>query len=417
MARRPLGVEDSDIGIGIAIIIGRRAFLAHEVAMHIKASLTSPFIQAELRPSHRAGIGDLAHVVIGMDATIRFSGNENFSEAYSMPMTVIDVQVPDSSSLQSPAGELVIKLISRWAYQAKVLPTKTYMNVEEPHRVIQEEFRDVGYEGDDVIDVLQEPEELEKPLNFYRTRGSLHFLNERVIPWCLMPDDSSPFWYMNLKGQMCFQTPVNMLSQGVTAFVGPAFMDYPYSENVPGYAFNRRSYKTNPKRTDLFYVDGHYYAQGERKSFHEDGVIDREGKAIQMERDLGLESIEAWYIGHRPLQQMRAHAKFLRRNHLFHQIHVLTFDDLQTATHCDVGTIVRLYDFDLYMPRTDQDAAPPEELSTSNMMGEYIVAASHFYFDEKNEDGFKGSKLELVKFGHDEEALDGIENIGTYVDV
>jgi len=417
----PLTREQSDVGLTLGLGIGNLRIGASSMVIHIQASILRPYVQAEVTIFEYAGrLGWLNNLVIGMDAALYFSGGENVSEDYVLPMVLIDVENPRSSSLQGISGEITLRLVSRWVYHARAFPVKTYVDMESVDSMLQEEFRDIGY-ATDTFNVYQPPEDLDSPLSFYRTDGPYNFIMQRVLPWCEMGDDAAPFWYMNLKGEMEFQTGVNMRAQPVTAFLAPSYVFYEYDEDLPGYAFTRRSYKTNPKRTMLYDIRGSYFAQGEPEEFDEHNPVDLEGKAMQIEREgndgRGRDVMDIWYVGHRPLQQIRGHARFMRRNHIFHQIHVLTFDDLHAASHCDVGTHVRMYDFGLYIPREEEDAAPREELIPSNMMGDYVVAASHYYYDGLNEQGMIGSKLELVKVGHDETALEGIEHLSDYKDI
>ncbi len=415
---KPLRIEESDVRLHLGVVLGKLFINNANLSLHLYADIRSPYLKAEAHIKYTGGIGDLNSIYAGADASIVYSGGPNVSEEYKLGMTIVDVEVPMSQTRRTPSGEIIVRMVSRWAYHSKGSATKAYPEVTSLSDVITEELREIGFTESHGLEQLQTIEPLDTPINLFRTRGVLHFLSEDVLPWCLSDDGSPLFWYSTLKGSMMIQSSMNMRAQGAISYVGPSFVFYKYDEpDLIGYAFQHRSYKTNPKRTEIFKVKGAYYKQGAAGEFTEEDHIDfpSPGRAIQLDREMGTDVLTSWYVGSRPLQQMKAQAKFLRRDHLFHQIHVLTIEDLHAATHCDVGTVVRLYDFDIYMPEDDE--APKEELELSNMAGEYIVVASHYYFDEMNEDGFKGSKLELAKLTFDPENLEDIPNLSGYVEI
>ncbi|MCA1800449.1 MAG: hypothetical protein LC687_04140 [Actinobacteria bacterium] len=412
-----LRIEESDVKLHLGLAIGTLVVDNANLAIHVSSDIRTPYGKAEAHINYKGGIGDLNSIYVGVDALIVYSGGPQVSEEYALPMSVIEVSVPESASSRSPSGDIVVTMVSRWAYHSRAAAVKAYPEVTSLQEVIKEELREIGYEEEESY-ILQPIEELDTPTSLYRTRGIMPFIYNDVLPWCNTNDKSALYWYSTLKGTMEIRSAADMQQQDIKAFLGPAFVSYPYDEEeVIGYAYHSRSYITNPRRTELFKVEAGYHAEGALNLFTEESPIDslETGVAVQRVRDTGDELLPLWYTGNRSLQQIQAHGRYLRRNHLFHQLHVVTIQDLHAATHCDVGSVVRLYDFELYMPESGD--APKEELTMTNMAGIYIVVASHYYFDELNEGGFTGTKLELAKLSHDPKAIADVDDLSGYMEI
>jgi len=406
--------NDAEKGVRLSISVGTRLLRTNDVHLWLESDIWTPYLKGVIEIDTSSGaIGDLRDFVVGRDVIVALTGGQDFQEAYKLTFALTDVSV-EESHLRTVGGRVRLHMVSRWAYHEKGLPSKAYTQVENVGDVIEAEFNDIGVNG--MVDSWQDPVPLERQRSFYRTQGPMHFLQERVLPWIQSPDDTSYFWYSTLDGRMHLHSAKDMFAQNTKAFLGPAWTVYAYDEDIPGFAFVGRSYKVNPDRTDLFHIKGSFYAEGEKESFLDDLSQDREGVAAQIQRDPGYDEIEVWYIGHRSEQEMRANAAFLRRNHLFHQTHVMLFENLELATFIRTGSIVRVYDFNTYVPEPGDTTT--EELVTSNMTSEYVVIASHYIFNALDEDdGFRGTKLEVAKLGYDPAAWEGIDDVSAYMEV
>lgn len=405
---------ESDKNIALGVQIQNRTIRIQGMKLELMSSLWVPYLYGRLTVDTASGaVAELTDFVVGAEVAIAYSGGQDFEEAFTLSFNITGIQIEDSH-VRTAGGMVVINIVSRWAYQEKGLPPKVYKEVENPDDIIQGELTDIGMSG--ALSSYREPEPLDRPRNFYRVGGTMEFMHNRVIPWLQSPDETAYFWYSTLDGEMHFHTAKDMFAQETAAFLAPEGVFYPYDEDIPGYAYTSRSYRINPKRTDLFHVKAAYFAEGEQKDFLEDGTQDTEGVAIQIQRDTGVDEMRVWYVGHRSEQEMRAHAAYLRRDHLFHQVHVLLFEnELEIATFLRPGTIVRMYDLNTYIPENAD--SPQEEMIESNMSNEYVVASSALIFEGRNEEGFRGSKLEIVKLGYNTSDLDRIDNLSAYVEV
>ena len=408
--------ESTDLGFLLSVQIGHYAIPSNQLSVKLSTSIKVPYIAAEVRVKTGESISDLSSFVVGQDALIGLTGGFNFEDVIELPLSVTAVKVPVSDGLHTPNGEVVLRLVSRWAYQERALKSKSYPEVTNLEDVIRSEHADVGLA--EALDIVENMRELSKPKSIYRTQGVLDSMLHRILPWVRSEAGAPLFWYQTLKGNMRIQSAAGMLEQSLRASLVPEYTEHPFDIDVDEtYLFDGRSYQTNPSRTDLFRSVAHYVGADETVQTYEaiENVGGVPGKAVQRQRDLGYDELDIWYTGYRPLEQIQAHAAFLRRNHLFHQVHTLKFEDFEVATTCVVGSRVKLFDLVPYIP--EDSIAPTEELAESGMSSEYIVGSSHLYYDGINDTGFRGSKLDLVKLAYTDEELIDAPDAGAYVEV
>lgn len=409
----PAFINEDEVGFRLAVVIGEYAIPPDACTVHVHASIRVPYVQATVRVMNNESIASFSSFVIGQDAIIGFSGTADFEEIISLPMSIVDVKVANSSSLHTPTGEVEVRLVSRWAYQEKSLGSHAYPNITNVEEVIKAEHEAVGIDG--ALDLIEGTRELSKPINVYRTQGVVDSMLHRIMPWVRSESGAPLFWYQTLTGRMRFHSAVHMKAQPVVAGLFPDMYDYEYEEHPSMFAYGGRSYRTNPKRTDLFTVSAHFI--GEDEEVHAevfDQPVEGSGRAIQRQRDNGPDVWNVWYVGYRSPEQIEANSAYLRRNHALHQVHSIVLGDFEAATVCDAGTQVKLYDLVPYIP---DGAEHVEEFIESSMSAEYIVATSHLIWDGINEDGFRGTKLDLVKLAYDSSNMSEVPDVNSYVEV
>lgn len=413
----------------LGIVVGERVLNLSKVAVHIESSLYSPHASATLHFADNEGItGYMDAFIRGTAVSLLYTGALSYSELYSWDMVVDDVNVPESVSPRTPLGDVVIKLVPKWVYDQREMPDKIYPGVTNPTEVITSELKELGL-SDDLIQIKSTIVDYCQERSFFRsaynTKSSLGFLKNNVLPWAKSIDESPLFIYQTLSGgQVNIQSSLSMAHQQVAARLAPLAIVFAYQsedDTTPLFPFNSRSYFSNISQENVFYTELRYInpLTDSMSSLTKEKKIDFEGLAPEVKK-VNSTNRSIYFPGWRCPEEMDACAQSSRAQLLQKQTHVLAFEDYQVSTICDVGTKVDLFDLGLSVPdeqNTVSAASHFEDLHKTPMSGEYIVTASHFYFDSINEDGFNGAVLEVSKLGFEKENLSGLKDNGSFVEV
>ena len=398
--------ESQSVNPTLGITLGEMYLDPMRLKLELEASILSPYVVAHITYLSDGGIGDLPFVV-GSEGQIVLSGNIGYTELYLIPVVVTGIEVEESSTPRTVAGDIKITVVSNWAYHERGSESKAYINVEDPSEVLEGELEAAGVLAQ--LNIFERPRSYDKPQTFYRTEGPMHTLETRVLPWTQSESGGAYFWYQRLDGFIDVQSAASMLNQPLAASLRPSMYSYPYEDRgeLTAYAYDSRMYETNPTRTDLYNVRCQYfnYEVGSIEEVIDASPVGRTGVALQRRRDSGKDDLEIWYIGNRSAQQREAHAAYMKRRHLFHQVHVIDIaTDLEAATVCPPGSRVYLYDFTLTVSEAeDEDLMAEETYVESNMSGEYIVVSSK-YICSAGGDAYERDirvQLELGKLAYD----------------
>ena len=380
----------------LIVSIGRTEVSTNYMSLHLTADITSPYVTGIMEVANSGGLGDFENFIKGQDVDLYFSGGEDYSEVYNLPMSIYEILLPVSKGLRTPLGNVILKLKSKWAYQSESLSTKAYIDITDPMDVIKGELKDVGM--GEMLQISEPLEHFSKPQNIYR-HSFLEALEERILPYVHVEGGGPAFLYQKIGGGMDIQSFHHMIQQPLRAHLFPAFNEAPLpNDNIPLLTFSKRGYFSNSS-IPISKVQGYYNDKGNLKHFERSKPIERTGVVPELEKMLGENDTDIWYVGYRATEQMQGHADYIRRLQVFHQVHTLYLEDMSACTLCDVGSKVYLHDYDQVL-KNPEDEPDKDELTKSNMDGEYIITTSHFFWNGLNTEEFRGTKLELGKVSY-----------------
>ena len=421
--------DDTVLGPQLGVVIGDRVLNVARIAIHIESSIYKPYATATVHFSDPEGLtGYMDSFVRGMEAGIIYTGNVSYESLYSWLMVIDDIQIPESASARTPLGDVVITLIPKWVYEQRATPDKIYTEVLNPTTVIEQELKAAGL-PEDLIQIKSPINDYSVVRSFYKssynTYSSLGFLKDNVLPWSRSNDDSPLFLYQSLSGGIVnLQSSLSMAQQPVVARLYPAAVEYAYGDrdsSTPLFPFHSRSYFSNLSQDNIFGTIARYIDPRTKKLNYSirEKRIDFEGLAPEVKKEHSPDR-SIYFPGWRCLEEREACSQAARAHLLQKQTHILACEDYQVATICDVGTKVELFDLGLAIPEEqeiEEGKSHIEKLHRTPMSGEYIVSASHYYYDAVNEDGFNGAVIEVSKLGFDESNFKGLDKAGSFIEV